>query len=134
MGIELRRFDAAGTTTIADHTGKPLVVNLFASWCAPCVREMPAFEATHRALGARVRFLGVAVRDSQRSARALVDETDVSYDLALDPKGALLAEFHAVGMPVTVLVHPDGTIATVHSGELDAGRLRALLATQLGVR
>ena len=133
-GMRLDRLDGPGSTTIADFAGDPLVVNLFASWCAPCVREMPAFESVHRSLRGRVGFLGVAVRDSEAAARALVRRTGVSYPVTIDRSDRMLAEVRAVGMPVTLFVRDDGSIARVRSGELDEDLLRSLLDEVLGVR
>jgi thiol-disulfide isomerase/thioredoxin len=132
LSMRLDRLDAPGRTTIGDHTGGPLVVNLFASWCTPCVKEMPAFETVHRSLGDGVAFLGVAVRDTARAARDLVRRTGVTYPVAIDRSDRLLTAVRAVGMPVTLFVRPDGTIAETHSGQLTESRLRALLAEKLG--
>jgi thiol-disulfide isomerase/thioredoxin len=132
LSMRLDRLDGPGRTTIGDHTGGPLVVNLFASWCTPCAKEMPAFETVHRSLGDAVTFLGVAVRDTAPAARALVRRTGVTYPVAIDRSDRLLTAVRAVGMPVTLFVRPDGTIAETHSGQLSESRLRALLAESLG--
>jgi thiol-disulfide isomerase/thioredoxin len=131
LSMRLDRLDTAGRTTIGDHAGRPLVVNLFASWCTPCAKEMPAFETVHRSLGDDVTFLGVAVRDTERAARALVRRTGVTYAVAIDRDDGLLTAVRAVGMPVTLFVRPDGTIAETHSGQLSESQLRDLLAEAL---
>lgn len=116
-------FDDA-EASVSDYAGAPLVVNFFASWCVPCVREMPAFEQVHQDLGDQVAFLGMNVQDSITRGEELVDETGVTYDIGRDPDGSLLAQFGGVAMPTTVLVDADGTIVRVLSGGTTARELR----------
>ena len=62
LPAEFERFD--GTKgTFADYRGTPLVVNFFASWCTPCVREMPDLQQVHSELGSKVAFLGINNQD-----------------------------------------------------------------------
>src|SRR5690625_4799574 len=56
--------------------GQPAVVNLFASWCAPCIEEMPDFEAVYQDVGDEVGFIGVAIDDTDVRALEIVDSTD----------------------------------------------------------
>lgn len=113
-----------GLGSFADYRGKPLVVNFFASWCAPCVAEMPEFEAVHRDLGDRVGFLGVNLQDQVSAGAELVERTGVTYDIARDPKGELAESLGVVGMPSTFLVSSDGRIVKTLNGVVSAGDLR----------
>ncbi len=118
------RFD--GTKgTFADYRGTPLVVNFFASWCAPCVREMPDLQSVHEELGAKVAFLGMNNQDRASDGQAIAEKAGVTYDLARDPKGDFLSEFGGIVMPTTVFIDADGTVVEVHNGELSAGDLRS---------
>lgn len=117
--------------SVADYAGTPLVVNFFASWCVPCVREMPDFEQVHQDLGDEVAFLGMNMQDSVTRGRELVDETGVTYDIGRDPDGSLLAQFGGVAMPTTVLVDADGTIVRVLSGGTTADELRTAIDEDL---
>lgn len=112
------------TASLADYEGEPVVVNFFASWCQPCLREMPGFERVHQELGDRVRFLGVNLQDSPSAAGAIIEQTGITYDVALDPQGSLYNAFEGFTMPTTVFVNPDGTIAELRGGEISAGALR----------
>lgn len=117
--------------SVADYAGTPMVVNFFASWCVPCVREMPAFEQVHQDLGDQVAFVGVNVQDSETEGQAIVDDTGITYDVGRDPDGSLLASFGGVAMPTTVLVDADGTIVRVLSGATTAEELRAAIDEDL---
>ncbi len=116
-------FDG-GEASVADYAGTPMVVNFFASWCVPCVREMPEFEEVHQELGDEVAFLGIDVQDSVTRGQELVDDTGVTYDVGRDPDGSMLTAFGGVAMPTTVLVDADGTIVHLMSGGTTAGELR----------
>lgn len=112
--------------------GRPALINFFAEWCVPCVQEMPDLEAAHQAYGDRVAFLGLSYNESAEDAVTLVERTGVTYETGRDPAGDILTSFAGLGMPTTVFVQADGTIATTHTGritpdDLDA-ELEALLA------
>ena len=122
-----------GTGTLADYEGKPLVVNFFASWCVPCKKEMPDIERVHRALGDRVTILGIAVRDSERDAAALVERTGVTYDVARDVGGKLFGDLGVINMPSTFFVSPQGRVVGANAGAMSEKELRSLVAEHLGV-
>ncbi len=113
-----------GSGTFDTHRGKPLVVNFFASWCTPCLAELPGFERVGQDLQGQVGFLGVNLKDGVRAGRRVVDQTGITYTVARDPDGKLFQSFGAVAMPTTVFIDADGNVVDVNSGELSAGELR----------
>lgn len=114
-----------GTISLDDYRGRPLVVNFFASWCAPCLAEMPAFEQVHQDVADQVGFLGVNLQDSVQDGQAIVDRTGVAYDVARDPNGDLFTILGGTAMPTTVLVDAEGNVVEVYSGELSGTELAA---------
>jgi cytochrome c biogenesis protein CcmG/thiol:disulfide interchange protein DsbE len=114
-------------------TGAPVVVNFFASWCVPCVEEMPAIEAVHRSLGARVTFVGLANQDRDEDALATVDATGVTYATYGDPDASAITYFGGLSMPTTVFIAADGTVVNVNNGPLTEAELRAKITDLLGV-
>ena len=112
-----------GRGSIADYRGRPVVVNFFAKWCAPCVQEMPDLEEVHAELGEEVAFLGLSENETAEDARDIVEQTGVSYTIGRDPDGSVLAAFEGVAMPTTVLISADGTITSLHSGPLERDEL-----------
>ena len=117
-----------GLGSFADFSGKPVVVNFFASWCEPCKAELPDFAAVHDEVGAEVAFVGVNVRDGEDDARRLLAETGVDYAVARDPSGSLSEAFGVVNMPSTFLLDASGRIVSSHPGVLSADELRAEIA------
>lgn len=111
---------------LADYRGQPLVVNFFASWCAPCRAELPDFARAHAEYGDRVAFVGVDYQDPDRQAAIeLLSQTGVTYPIAEDATGALLEELSGLpAMPTTIFIDSDGTIADRHRGIILADELR----------
>lgn len=130
--IRFTEFDGT-EVTLASLRGKPVVVNFFASTCAPCITEMPDLEAVHQALGDRVTFLGLAVADRKDDAQKLVDRTGVTYRTAQDRDGSILEALRGTVLPTTVLLDADGNVVATHNGQLDADQLRELLSEKLGI-
>ena len=128
--LELATLEG-GTVNLTSWQGSPLVVNFWASWCPPCLKEMPEFEQVASQREGEVTFVGLNVRENADTARALADQTGVTYDLALDTDGAASRAFGVVNMPTTVFVAADGTITSVHTGALDAASLNARIDSLL---
>ncbi len=115
---------------LSDLRGKPVVLNLWASNCAPCVQEMPAIQRVHEQLKDRVTIIGVDTNDPSRSdAKKLAAKTGVTYDLAVDQDGQLAQALDFVVLPTTVLVDANGRVVTSHAGALDDSRLTDLINT-----
>jgi cytochrome c biogenesis protein CcmG, thiol:disulfide interchange protein DsbE len=122
-----------GRVQLAGLRGRPVVLNFWASWCPPCLAEMPDFERVHRRLGDRVAFLGVNQRDQPRAAEQLAHSSGVTYPLAVDAAGRSFDAFGGLGMPTTVLIRADGTVAEIFAGQLDETLLSERIRRALGV-
>ena len=112
--------------SLADFKGKPLVINFWASWCAPCIVEMPSLEVVWKELQDKVVFLGLNVNDNRADAIAMIERTGVTYLLGQDLNDA----FHSLGgvsMPTTVLVNSTGKISAVRGSRMRANDLRNLI-------
>ena len=108
-------------------SGRPTVVNLFASWCGPCEREMPLIvAAAEREAG--IAFLGVAHLDREEDARRFVDEQDVGFTTVLDLAGDTAFAVGGRGMPTTVAFDREGGLVARVIGELTPASLEELLA------
>jgi thiol-disulfide isomerase/thioredoxin len=115
-------------------TGRPMVVNLWASWCAPCREELPAMSRLARTAGGRLRVLGVATLDVPDNSISFAADNRLPFPSLQDRDGDLERGLRRTGLPVTVLVRTEGTIAYVYQGPpLTDVTLRQLVRDKLGV-
>jgi len=132
LAVAVEWPDDGGKRALADELDGPTVVNFFASWCTPCIAEMPDFEEVFQEVGDEVDFIGVATSDRTADAERIVQETGITYRWARDGRGDVANAAAITQMPATMFVDADGTVVEVHSGALDAGELRDLIEEHLG--
>ena len=118
---------------LGSASATPMVLNVWATWCAPCRKEMPAFDVTASKYEGVVRFVGVNLGDTEVAAQQFVDETGVGFDQYLDPDSTSQIALSITTMPATAFIRADGTIAATHNGALDEAELERLIADELGV-
>jgi thiol-disulfide isomerase/thioredoxin len=131
--VDSEAVDESVTFTFDDFEGQnisfddlpdgPVVLNFFASWCPTCVAEMPDFETVHQNFAGEVTFLGLATQDRVESAVELVEDTGITYQVGNDQNGQIFGLFGGLGMPTTVFIDADRTVAKVHTGVLDVDSL-----------
>ncbi|WP_374355423.1 TlpA family protein disulfide reductase [Chitinimonas sp.] len=123
--------DVAGKPqALAQWRGKPLVVNYWATWCAPCREEMPDFDATAKALGDKATVVGIAI-DNPEAVKKFLGELAISYPILVgeeDALGLMRAEGnHIGGLPYTVVYDKTGRKVAAHAGRLSRDKLNAFL-------
>jgi thiol-disulfide isomerase/thioredoxin len=132
--VTLSPLDGGPDRKLGELLGsKPAVINFYASWCGPCVTEMPAFEEVHRDIGDRVTIIGIAYQDSDEDARATVERTGVTYPTYGDSGQDAVTYFGGINMPTSVFIDADGKVVDVRSRALDADALRSALEDRFGV-
>ena len=125
--------DDTQTLRLDTFRGTPVVLNFWASWCVPCRREMPAFQAVADQLAGEVAFIGVNHQDSRTAGLNLIEDTGVTYPSGYDPDGDVARQYGLYGIPATVLITADGRVVSTSVGELDSDELSELIAKHLGI-
>ncbi|MGH8998281.1 MAG: TlpA family protein disulfide reductase [Acidimicrobiia bacterium] len=112
---------------LSDFAGKPVVVNFFGSWCAPCLREMPEFQAVYERYGGEVAFVGIAVNDTRPGARQVLSDTGVTYPAGFDGTGDVVIDYAIRRMPTTVFISPEGDLVERAETTLSEQQLEAIV-------
>ncbi|MEA2410345.1 MAG: cytochrome c biosis protein CcmG, thiol:disulfide interchange protein DsbE [Thermoleophilaceae bacterium] len=103
---------------LAALKGHPVVVNQWASWCAPCRAEFPHFQKLSASLGKRVAFMGVDSMDNNGDAAAFLKSYPIPYPSFEDGDGKVAQVFNGVGpLPKTVFYDSRGKLTFVHVGQ-----------------
>ena len=116
--------------------GHPAVVNVWASWCGPCVEEAPIIQRVALQRGKQVAFLGVNLRDSVDGAKSFLRRYPVSFPSIEDPDGEIYNDYRLVGQPATAFYDASGERTFIHQGpyrsveDLDADIRRYALGAQ----
>ena len=120
------------TVRLSDFRGQGVVVNYWASWCLPCLAELPGFEQVYQRHRGEVAFLGINLADDPSSALSVVADTGITYPLAVDADGVTFNAFGGYAMPTTVFISADGEVLELRGGELTAEELEARIETYFG--
>lgn len=123
------RLDGKGEISLAALRGRPVLLNFWASWCGPCVQEMPLLAAYAREQGdIGVQVIGVAL-DTESDVRAFLEKMKVPYPNAVEPPSRNDSSNrlgnHADVLPYSVLIDADGRMKAAKSGSFEASELRA---------
>ena len=110
---------------------RPLYLNFWASWCPPCVGEMPSIDALYRKYGEQMNFACVSVDSSEADARAFYEKAGLSVPLFYGDAAAICQAYDIQAIPVSLLVAPGGEIIDSHIGGMNESELEAFLKKAL---
>jgi DsbE subfamily thiol:disulfide oxidoreductase len=104
---------------LSNYRGEVVMLNLWATWCPPCIEEMPLLnELAVRYAGKGLTIVGIAGDENADDVRSFVQETPLQFDVLLDPHGAVGTEYGITGYPETFLIDRDGKLLAKFIGPL----------------
>lgn len=122
--VQLTTLDQRPLSLHTAYTGRPVVLNLWASWCPPCRREMPAFEQA-QPLFPDIAFVLVNQGESAEQARQFLEAQQLSLtDVLLDPTSSTMQALGTRGLPTTLFFNAQGQLLDAHFGEITMASLR----------
>ncbi len=120
---------------LSDYAGRPVWINVWASWCAPCRAEMPDINAVYQEARANqsagdqgLALLAVSIGEDPAAVRKYLDSTKYDLTVLVDPTFNLTEQYRITGLPTHYFVGADGVIRALHIGPLKPAAMRALLA------
>lgn len=129
--IVFEGFGDRADIRLSEFEGTPVVINYFASWCAPCRKEMKVMQTASAAYRGEVAFLGVNFRDLEDDASELIRSTRVTYPIASDFQGTTMRQLLDSSqikarylLPITFFVDRNGAVVDVVSGALSDSEIR----------
>jgi len=126
----------ASTLTLSELRGKVVIVDFWASWCAPCKEAMPFYDALAKRHPEGLVVLGVNLDEDPAQMRAAMQESPMAFSVLRDEEGQVAAAFGVSGMPTSFVFGKDGAVALVHRGFVpsDRAKLEALVSKLLAAR
>jgi len=112
---------------IGERLEKPVLLNIWASWCIPCRTEAPLLERFYRQHKDQILILGVNVQDREADALKFVQQYGLTFPSVFDGRGRIGIEYGYYGVPETFVISREGTVLARHAGELSEVQLRAYL-------
>jgi len=120
--------DQHGTISLSDFKGKPVVLNVWSSTCAPCGLEAPLLEQQWQRVRAQgVVFLGIDFQDSQGGAQKFLQQYAVTYPNVMDASGTTTLDYGVVGLPETLFINRQGIVVSRVIGQLTQQALQTNL-------
>jgi cytochrome c biogenesis protein CcmG/thiol:disulfide interchange protein DsbE len=119
----VRPSGSQSAISLAHFKGKAVVLNFWASWCAPCQEEAPLLENAWKqaqAQGKALVFLGIDFQETSGDAARFLQSTGITYPAAIDADGSVAAKYGVTSLPVTVFIDHNGIIASRETREITA--------------
>jgi thiol-disulfide isomerase/thioredoxin len=133
LASEFTLFDLTGQTrTFKVDQGHPVILNFWATWCAPCREEMPMLQQahdTHQRAGLIVVAISQDPMDRAAAARTYWTQSQWTFSSLLDPDGVVARQYQVLLLPSTIFINAQGLVTGIHRGPLNATQLKQYLAT-----
>ena len=128
LNFELYNLTGA-QVQLEDYRGKPLILNFWASWCAPCRLEMPLFQRAYEDHVEDLEVIAINNAEPKEVVHSFIDEMDLSFEFLLDPNAKIQNLYKIHGYPTTIIIDADGVIRVRHIGIVSEEQLDGYLVS-----
>lgn len=108
------------TFTLSEQKGKVVLLNFWATWCGPCVGEMPAFEKLNGEYEDKVSVLAVNCMEDTETVNQFISDNSYTFPIAYDVEGDVAMRYPSDGIPYTLVIDKEGVIRSIYVGAADA--------------
>jgi thiol-disulfide isomerase/thioredoxin len=121
----LPTYPSGKTVSLASLKGKPVFINIWASWCPPCKMETPDIVKAHAKYGSKVEFVSInaSTQDSLSGMEAFIKHYGIKYPVEMDTQGQFLNSYHIVGFPTSFFINRKGVIVDEVLGAITSQHL-----------
>ena len=117
-----------GEIRLSELRGKGVIVNMWATWCGPCRKEMPQFVAAYDSYQDRgLEIIAVNVQESPSIIRPFVEDFGIDFPVALDRRGTVSDDYRIIGLPVTYFVDREGVVKSLFQEEPQETQVRGAI-------
>jgi len=106
---------------LSELRGRSVLLNFWASWCNPCVNELPLLNEAYKLLktnGENITFIAINIGEKSENIQKFIDRYDLELPIWLDEQRNVNGLYRVSAMPLTLLIDPSGDIVEIHAGEL----------------
>jgi cytochrome c biogenesis protein CcmG/thiol:disulfide interchange protein DsbE len=130
---DFTRVDLSGSSlSMRRYRGKLVLLNFWATWCAPCLTEIPTFKAWQNTYGAAgLQIVGISMDDDSAPVKRAYEKYHLNYPVAMGDTQLARSFGGVLGLPLSYLIGPDGRVVGRYQGELDVTQLEAKIKSML---
>lgn len=122
------------TVSFSDYQGKKVLLNFWATWCGPCVGEMPAFQRLTEEYSEELVILAVNCGEDEKTVQKFVQDNGYAFPVILDEQGEIQSLFGGItSIPLTVVIDEEGYLLVSHMGAADAETMYETYKEELGL-
>jgi len=111
------------TITLSELKGKPVLINFWASWCGPCIAEMPSIQARYEQYADDLIVLGINAGENKRVIQRFVEEQKISFPILPDTGDLVQRLYRISAIPTSYFIDRDGKIQAFYVGSISEGQL-----------